>query len=271
MNMKRKRHRKRILLLSIFIILIVFSLRIGVLDFSYQALFLNQDDAVEVFWISRVPRTISIILAASSMSIAGLIMQAISRNKFVSPTTAGTTNAAVLGVLIGYLFLGNQSSIVKTIFALVFSLISTLIFTKMISKIQFKNVIYIPLIGMMFGAMLSSVATFIAHKFNALQFLNTIGVGGFGNKAIGTYEMLYLVVPAICMAIIYATKFSIVSMGEDFSINLGLQYQKVMMIGLFIVSFVTSVTFVMVGMLPFIGLIVPNLMTKFYGYDVKKH
>ncbi len=223
-----------------------------------------------VLLTSRIPRTVAVILTASSMSIAGLIMQAISRNKFVSPTTAGTTNAAVLGVLLGYLIMGNQSYIAKTLFALVFSMISTFIFMIIIQKIQFKNVIYIPLIGMMYGAMISSIATFIAHQFNALQFLNTIGVGGFGNKAIGTYEMLYLVVPVILIAFLYATRFSIVGMGQDFAKNLGVNYQRIIMIGLVVVSMITAVTFVMVGMLPFIGLIVPNLMTRFYGDDVKK-
>jgi len=268
--MKKKQLNRRIILIISFVAFVLMSIRIGVLDFSYRALFSGDEDALYVLWVSRIPRTISIILAASAMSIAGLIMQAISRNKFVSPTTAGTTNAAILGVLLGYLLLGSQSSYMKTLFALVFSMISTVIFMLFLQKIKFKNVVYVPLIGMMYGAMISSVSTFIAHQFNALQFLNTIGVGGFGNKAIGTYELLYLVIPAIVIAIIYATRFSIVGMGEDFATNLGVRYQSVMIIGLFIVSLITSVTFVMVGILPFIGLVVPNLMTKFYGDEVKK-
>jgi len=268
--MLKKRLNKRFLLVIIFIVLVFVSLRIGVLDFTYQDLFSGDEDALYVLWVSRIPRTVSIILAASGMSIAGLIMQAISRNKFVSPTTAGTTNAAVLGVLLGYLLMGSQSTYIKTLFALVFALISTLIFMLVFQKIQFKNIVYVPLIGMMYGAMISAISTFIAHQFNALQFLNTIGVGGFGNKAIGTYELLYLVVPVIIIAFIYATRFSIVGMGEDFAKNLGVHYQRIVFVGLFIVSMITAVTFVMVGMLPFIGLIVPNLMTKFYGDDVKK-
>jgi len=261
---------KRLFLIATFIILVIISLRVGVLDFTYKDLFDGDEGAKYIFFISRVPRTVSIILAASSMSIAGLIMQAISRNKFVSPTTAGTTNAAILGVLLGYVLMGSQSTYMKTLFALGFAMISSVVFMLVLQRIQFKNVVYIPLVGMMYGAMISAISTFIAHQFDALQFLNTIGVGGFSNKAVGTYEMLYLVIPAILVAIIYATRFSIVGMGEDFAKNLGVNYKKVMYIGLFAISLITSVTFVMVGMLPFIGLIVPNLMTKFYGDDVKK-
>lgn len=268
--LKHKKINRRFVLIFLFVLLVFISLSIGVLDLSLIDLIKGEKDAWQVLWVSRIPRTIAIILTASSLSIAGLIMQAISRNKFISPSTAGTTNAAVLGVLIGYLIMGNQPVILRSLFAFVFALVSTLIFMLMLKRIKFKNVIYVPLIGMMYGAMISSVATFIAHRYNALQFLNTIGIGGFSNKAVGSYELLYLVVPAIILAIIYATRFSIAGMGEDFAKNLGVKYSVVISVGLMIIAIISSVTFVMVGTLPFVGLIVPNLVSYYYGDHVKK-
>lgn len=270
MKLKKIFSHRRFFLIIIFLILVIASLSVGVLDVSLSDLIRFDQDAWNVIWISRLPRTIAIILTASSLSIAGLIMQAISRNKFISPSTAGTTNAAILGVLIGYLIMGNQPVIIRSIFAFVFAMVSTLIFMLMLKHIKFKNVIYVPLIGMMYGAMISSVATFIAHRYNALQFLNTIGIGGFSNKAVGSYELLYLVVPAMIIALLYATRFSIVGMGEDFAKNLGVSYGVVISVGLFVIALISSVTFVMVGTLPFVGLIVPNLVTHYYGDHVKK-
>ena len=270
MKLKKIFSHRRFFLIIIFLILVIASLSVGVLDVSLSDLIRFDQDAWNVIWISRLPRTIAIILTASSLSIAGLIMQAISRNKFISPSTAGTTNAAILGVLIGYLIMGNQPVIIRSIFAFVFAMVSTLIFMLMLKRIKFKNVIYVPLIGMMYGAMISSVATFIAHRYNALQFLNTIGIGGFSNKAVGSYELLYLVVPAMIIALLYATRFSIVGMGEDFAKNLGVSYGVVISVGLFVIALISSVTFVMVGTLPFVGLIVPNLVTHYYGDHVKK-
>lgn len=270
MKLKKIFSHRRFFLIIIFLILVIASLSVGVLDVSLSDLIRFDQDAWNVIWISRLPRTIAIILTASSLSIAGLIMQAISRNKFISPSTAGTTNAAILGVLIGYLIMGNQPVIIRSIFAFVFAMVSTLIFMLMLKRIKFKNVIYVPLIGMMYGAMISSVATFIAHRYNALQFLNTIGIGGFSNKAVGSYELLYLVVPAMIIALLYATRFSIVGMGEDFAKNLGVRYGVVISVGLFVIALISSVTFVMVGTLPFVGLIVPNLVTHYYGDHVKK-
>lgn len=261
---------KRWYLIALFSVLALTSLFIGVLDVSFMGLLKGDKQAWHILWISRIPRTMAIILTASALSIAGLMMQAISRNKFISPSTAGTTNAAILGVLIGYLVMGQQSLIVRSLFAFVFALISTLIFMMMLKKIKFKNVVYVPLIGMMYGAMISSVATFVAHRYQALQFLNTIGMSGFASKAIGSYELLYLVIPAIVIAIMYATKFSIVGMGEDFAKNLGVHYSAVIAVGLVIIAVISSLTFVMVGSLPFVGLIVPNLVSYYYGDHVKK-
>jgi iron complex transport system permease protein len=254
----------------LFFVLFIASLFIGVIPISFIDLINGDKNALNTLWYSRIPRTLSVVLAASSMSIAGLIMQSISRNKFISPSTAGTTNAAILGVLIGYLIMGDQSTLIRSLFSFVFALLSTIVFMLMLRQIKFKNVIYVPLIGMMYGAMISSIATFIAHRFNALQFLNTIGIGTFANKAIGTYELLYLVIPAIVIAIVYATRFSIVGMGEDFAKNLGVSYGFVMSVGLIIISMISSLTFVMVGLLPFVGLVVPNLVSYYYGDHVKK-
>ena len=266
----QKAFYRRMVLIIMFLSLTVASLLIGVLHVSLKDIFQFNPETWNIIWYSRLPRTIAVILAASSMSIAGLIMQAISRNKFISPSTAGTTNAAILGVLIGYLLMGEQSIVVRSLFSFVFALFSTAIFMMMLNHIKFKNVIYVPLIGMMYGALISSIATFIAHRFNALQFLNTIGIGTFANKAAGTYELLFLVLPAIILAVIYATRFSIVGMGEDFAKNLGVSYAFVMTVGLVLISMISSLTFVMVGLLPFVGLVVPNLVSYYYGDHVKK-
>ena len=53
-----------------------------------------------IFWQSRFPRTLSIVLVGSSMSLAGLLMQSISNNKFAGPSTVGTIEAAKLGLIL---------------------------------------------------------------------------------------------------------------------------------------------------------------------------
>lgn len=263
--------KRSILSFIVFIILIVLSLSIDARrDVNLFTLFQFTPETIEVLLISRIPRTLTIILSASALSVAGLIMQSIAKNKFVSPGVIGTTQAATLGVLVAYLFFPGMALWVQFIFSFVTSVVASFIFLTFLNKIQFKNEVYVPLIGMMFGALISSFSILLAQSTNTLQFLNSIGVGSFTNKTIGTYEMIYFVVPALVVAVIYASELNIVSLGKDFSNNLGVNYNKIITLGIIIVSVITASTFIVVGPLPFLGLIVPNLVSLYYGDHLKK-
>ena len=262
---------RRMISIVLLVVLIVFSLSIDARrDVNLFTLFQFTPETIEILLISRIPRTLTIILSASALSVAGLIMQSVAKNKFVSPGVIGTTQAATLGVLVAHLFFPSMALWLQFIFSFSASLIGSFIFITFLSKIQFKNEVYVPLIGMMFGALISSLSILIAQSTNTLQFLNSIGVGSFTNKTIGTYEMIYFVVPALLIAVIYASEFNIVSLGKDFSNNLGVNYKKVIMLGITIVAVITASTFIVVGPLPFLGLIIPNLVSIYYGDHLKK-
>lgn len=100
-------------LLPILLVLCILSLFLGVSNISPLDLLDLQSEETQVFLISRLPRLLSIILAGAGMSIAGLIMQQLSRNKFVSPTTAGTLDATRLGILVSMLLFANATMLEK--------------------------------------------------------------------------------------------------------------------------------------------------------------
>lgn len=263
------RHWKRTLVLTCFVILSATSLMIGSLS-GVTVRSLLQGDALawSVLWHSRVPRTLAIILSAAGLSTAGLIMQAISRNKFMSPSTSGTTDAAALGLLLAYILLNQQPGIVQMAFAFGFALASTLLFTSVINRLKLREVVYIPLIGMMYGGLVSAITTAIAYRFEAMQMMAAIGLGSFAR--LGNFAIVYIVVVPLFLALGYATKFSIIGLGKDFSKNLGVNYHRVVFMGLVVVSLTTAATFVSVGPLPFVGLIIPNMAASFYGDNIKK-
>jgi len=86
----------------------------------------------------------------------------------------------------------------------------------------------------------------------------------------GNYEILYISIPLVIIAYLFANRFTIAGMGEEFSINLGLNYKQVVNIGLTIVAMVTSVVILTVGTIPFLGLIIPNIVTLYLGDNLKK-
>ncbi|MGX1376679.1 iron complex transport system permease protein [Priestia megaterium] len=257
-------------LILVFAVLAVSSLFIGVQDLSATDLFHLTKEESQTLFFSRFPRLLSIIMAGMSLSICGLIMQQITRNKFVSPTTAGTMDWARLGVLISLLVFASASPLLKMSIAFIFSLAGNLLFMRILDRIKFNDTIYIPLVGLMLGSIVSSLATFIAYKYDLIQNLSSWLQGDFSLVVKGRYELLYLSIPLVIIAYLYADKFTVAGMGESFSINLGVKYKQIVNIGLVIVSLITSITILTVGMLPFLGLIVPNIVSIYRGDHLRK-
>lgn len=256
-------------LLAFLTILTVCSLFIGVSSVPITALFHLNENQLNVLFASRIPRTVSILIAGSTLALAGLIMQQMMQNKFVSPTTAGTMEWAKLGILISLIFFPTEHILLKLLFAVLLSVSGTFLFVQMVHRIRFKNVIFVPLIGIMLGGIVSSFTTFIALKTNAVQSLGNWMTGNFAVITSGRYEVLYLSISLLILTYVFANQFTIAGMGRDFSKNLGVNYDVIMNIGLFITATITALVVVTVGTLPFLGLIVPNIVSMFKGDHLK--
>ncbi|MFV3010656.1 ABC transporter permease [Clostridium botulinum] len=260
--------KKRYLILAL-IILSICSIFIGVKDISFIDIFNSDDVKLKVLLISRIPRLISIIVVGVSMSIAGLIMQQISRNKFVSPDTASTVDSAKLGVLVALMIFPSATLTEKMVVSFIFSLLGTFLFMKILKKIKVKNSIFIPLVGIMLGNIIDSITTFFAYKYNLIQSIASWLQGDFSLIIKGNYELIYFSLPLVVIAFIYANKFTVAGMGEDFSKNLGVNYNRIINMGLVIVALISSLVVITVGKIPFLGLIVPNIVTLYKGDNLK--
>lgn len=261
---------KKKYLVLILIILSVLSIFVGVTDIKLTDIFALESTKIEILLTSRVPRLVSIVVAGIGLSISGLIMQQISRNKFVSPTTAATVDFAKLGILASMLVFSSATTMQKMIISFSFSLVGTMIFMKMTKAIKFKNIIFIPLLGMMLGKVVNSITTFFAYKYDLIQNLSSWMEGDLSMIMKGNYELLYLSIPVVLIAFLYVNKFTVAGMGEDFATNLGLNYNSVVNIGLIIVAVISAVTIITVGNIPFLGLIVPNIVSLYLGDNLKK-
>lgn len=261
--------KKRYLILAL-IILSIFSIFVGVKEITPADIFHLNESKVQVVLISRIPRLISIIIAAVAMSISGLIMQQLSKNKFVSPTTAATVDSAKLGMLVSMLLFTSATTMQKMIVSFVFALAGTFLFMNILKKVKYKNAIFIPLVGIMLGNIIDSVTTFFAYKYDLVQNISSWLQGNFSLILKGRYELLYISIPFLIVAFFYANKFTVAGMGEDFSTNLGLDYNKVVNIGLVIVALETSLVVITIGRIPFLDLIIPNIVTIYEGDNIKK-
>jgi len=253
-------------------VLALTSVFVGVGDVSFGTLFGQEasGQAQQLLLVSRIPRTLAIVLAGMSMAVAGMIMQMLTRNRFVEPSTAGTAESASLGILAVTLLAPELPVFVKMLVASVFALAGTALFLRILRAVPLRSILIVPLIGIMLGGVISAITTFIAYRFDLLQSLNAWMTGDFSGVLRGRYELLWLSFALTVVAYTAAHRFTVAGMGEDFTTNLGLNYKAVLRLGLVIVSLVTAAVVVTVGMIPFLGLIVPNVVSMVMGDNMRR-
>lgn len=259
-------------LIAAILVLSLVSLFIGVSDVSLHTL-LSSDPAdrpMQVLLISRIPRTLAIILSGTAMAVAGTIMQLLTRNHFVEPSTAGTVESASLGILVATLFMPGMPLLGKMLVATLFALAGTFLFLQILRQIPLRSVLVVPLVGLMLGGVISAITSFFAYRYDLLQSLNSWTTGDFSGVLRGRYELLWIGFALTIAAYFAADRFTVAGLGEAFTTNLGLNYRRVMTFGLTIVAMVTATIVVTIGIIPFLGLVVPNLVRMIMGDNLRR-
>lgn len=251
------------------VILALMSLFTAVIDIDL-GLLLTDPDARHVLMISRIPRTLALILAGSAMAVAGLILQHLAQNRFIAPTTAGTVDAAAVGVLFSILLFPSAPVMAKVLIALLFALLGTAIFIGVVQRTRFRDPLLVPLLGLVLAGVYRAIAEFFAYRNNLTQSLDTWFNADFSGIIAGRYETLWLAGIAALSAYVFANRLTAAGMGEAFATNIGVSYRATMAGGLAIASLATAVVVVTVGAIPFLGLIVPNVVTLMLGDNLRR-
>ena len=246
-------------------LLLVASLFTGVYDIF------GADDGAQMFAITRIPRTIALVLAGAAMAMSGLIMQLMTQNRFVEPSTTGTTEWAGLGLIAVMIIAPGAGLLTKMTVAIIFSFVGTMVFFLFLRKVTLRSSMIVPIIGIMLGAVVGSVSTFIALQFDALQNLGVWFAGSFTSVLRGSYEVLWIVLLVGIAVFIVADRLTVAGLGEDIATNVGVNYQRVLLMGTGLVAVATGVVTVVVGNLPFLGLIVPNVVSMIRGDDLRSN
>ncbi|MCF6743368.1 ABC transporter permease [Blastococcus sp. KM273128] len=250
----------------------VTSLFVGVSDVTPASLLAGgaESDAAFLLAASRIPRTVAVVLVGASLGIAGLILQMLVRNKFVEPSTTGVTEFATLGTLVTMIFFPGMAVVGKMGVAAVFGLIGTWVFLRVVRFVPVRQLVLVPLVGLMLGGVVASVTTFFAYRLDLLQSLQQWSLGSFASVVQGRYELVWVAGLMVVVAWIAADRFSVIGLGEEFATNLGLDYRRVVAIGMVVVAVITAAVLVTAGMIPFLGLVVPNVVSLIIGDNVRR-
>ncbi|MDL2317740.1 iron chelate uptake ABC transporter family permease subunit [Eubacteriales bacterium OttesenSCG-928-A19] len=243
----------------------VVSLFTGVYDIR------GQEDGLQMFFITRVPRTAALMLTGAAMSMSGLVTQLITQNKLVEPTTTGTIEWAGLGLVFVYLLFPAPSLVLRMTGAILFSFVGTMVFFMFLRRVKLRSSLIVPIIGMMLGAVISAMSTFIGLVFQMTQSIETWFVGSFAPVQVGRYEYLWLIVAVTVLIFLYADRLTLAGLGEDVATSLGVNYNRIVILGTGLISLAVGIVAAVIGNLPFLGLIVPNIVSMYRGDDLRSN
>ena len=247
------------------------SLFVGVSNVTMGALLSGaSDEALQVLLVSRVPRTLALVLAGAGMAVSGLILQMLARNKFVEPTTAGTAESAVFGMLMVTLLAPETPMLGRMLVAGACALAGTALFLAILRRMPLRSPLIVPLVGLMLGAVITASTEFVAYRADLMQSVRAWETGDFSGVLRGRYELLWIGAALTAVAYVAADRFTVAGLGEDFAVNLGVNHRRVVSLGLVIVSLVTAAVIATCGMIPFLGLIVPNLISLMRGDNMRQ-
>ncbi|WP_368185650.1 ABC transporter permease [Aestuariibius sp. HNIBRBA575] len=218
------------------------SLFVGVIDLTFTDIW-RDPQAVRLIGISRFPRTAAALISGGALAVAGSVMQMLVRNRFVEPMTAGTGQGAALGVLLVTIWMPQATIFTKMALASVTALISSLGFLAIVRRLPPSQPLLVPLVGLVYGGIIGAGVLFVAYQADLLQYISVWLNGEFSGVLRGRYELLWLTGAGAVLTYFAADQFATVGMGQA----------------------VTTV-----GIIPFVGLVVPNIISRLRGDNLRR-
>lgn len=248
------------------VLLVGASLSIGAAD-----LWAGELDAGLVVAVSRLPRTLAALLAGAGLALAGVVTQLALQNRLVEPGLTGTPEAAMLGLLGVTIVAPGAALMVKMSVAAVAALAGTAGFFVLAAHVPRRDPILLPLVGLIYGGILGAAVLWLGWITDLLQNVGAWRWGEFSGVLRGRYELLWLIAAIAAAMWIVADRITILSLGEDRARSLGLNYRQTLAIGLAIVAVAVAAVVVTVGALPFVGLVVPNVVSRLWGDNLRSN
>jgi iron complex transport system permease protein len=231
---------------------------------------LHDPDAAFVLLASRGPRTLAALFTGAGLAAAGLVMQMLAQNPFVEPATAGGGQSAALGLLGASILAPDMAVELKMLAAAAAAMVGTAVFLAMVARLPPRQPLLAPLTGLVYGAVLGAMGTYVAWQYDLLQYLGIWLSGDFSGVLRGRYELLWLSAGLTIAAYLAADRFAIAGLGKDAATGLGLRHRRVAALGLAIVAGIMALAAATVGTLPFVGLVAPNLVRRVMGDDLRR-
>ena len=230
----------------------------------------------DVVWVIRFPRVVLAIAIGMSLSISGVVMQAIVKNPLADPYILGRSSGASLGatfaIMLGFgaVLGGNFVGVMAFIGALLVSF-GVLLLANIKGSATSSKLI---LAGMALSAVCSSFSNFIIYIANDKTGMQSVTYWLLGSLAGAKWETDIIILPIVIIACLFFWSryrvLNLMLLGDDVSITLGTDLHKPRHIYLIITSIMIGLSVYCAGVIGFVGLIIPHAVRMIFGTDHKK-
>lgn len=229
----------------------------------------------------RLPQALAAMVAGGGLAVSGAVMQAILRNPLGSPFTLGISHAAAFGAAFAVMALGSglltsgrtavtiTNPYVTTLAAFAASLVASGVIVA-ISRLRGARPETMVLTGVALGALFTAATMFLQYFATDVQ-LAAMVFWTFGDTARATWGELGLMALVVVPGFFYfwakSWSYNAMDAGDETAKGLGVRVERVRMTGMLLSSLVTAVLIAFLGIIGFVGLVVPHMFRRIIGAD----
>jgi iron complex transport system permease protein len=235
-----------------------------------------------IVWSIRLPQALAAIVAGAGLAIAGAATQAILRNPLASPFTLGMSHAAAFGAALSVTLLGSgtmaSSSVgavmitsphVTTATAFVFCVLAAMVVVA-VSRLRGATPEVMVLTGVALSALFTAGTMFLQYFADDTQ-LAAMVFWTFGDTARASWRQVGIMAAVTALTGFYflacAWTYNAIDAGDETAKGLGVRVERVRMVGMLAASLVTATVIAFLGVIGFVGLVVPHLVRRLIGAD----
>lgn len=219
----------------------------------------------------RMVRIGAMVITGIAIAYSTVVFQTITRNRILTPSVMGLDSMYQVVQTLIYFFAGSMSVWVLNKYlnfgaAIAAMVLFALILYRFLFRADKHPIYLLLLIGMIIGTLLGSFVTFLQVLIDPVEYLS-LQNRLFANFMNVKKDLLYVAAVILGIAFIYGYrimgKLDVMSLGRENAMNLGVNYDRMVMSVLILSSVLIATSTALVGPITFFGLIVANLAYQF--------
>jgi iron complex transport system permease protein len=239
---------------------------------AFSALFSTHESnsvLYNIVWRIRFPRVLLAMVVGATLSLGGLVFQALLRNPLAEPYILGISGGSAIGAIIGILLgLSRFPGICLTSFLGSLGTLALILLMSTGKSIIRKDALLLS--GVMVNAFCSAIIMFLISITQDARLHNIIFwlMGDLSMTDLPQVVILgAILIPCFILVFIFSHAMNLLLMGQDMALTMGINIKAVTITLLAVTSFMVSATVSFSGLVGFVGLVIPHLLRLVLGSD----